>query len=135
SHNPSTSAGLNVAARPRDPGPIELFPPAPALNSALESEPWRGSELLFAGMPSPVHSAKAWILLFQRAAVSGLSSVVARICLKLSFERNSICSSVKSQGLAPLSSYTFPSYVPANQPLLPAGIAWCLLYNISPAIC
>ena len=48
--------GSKVAAMPSEPGHIEIAPPAAALNSALATVPWRGSELLLAGMPRPLPS-------------------------------------------------------------------------------
>ena len=67
-----TTAGSNVAAKPSEPGHIEILPPAPALNSALAIVPCLGSELLFAGIPIPILSANACTLLFHMAATSGL---------------------------------------------------------------
>ena len=94
--NCSTTAGSKVAARPRVVGQREILPPEPRLNSAVAAVSLRGSEELFAGMPWPSASTKAWTLLFQRAAVSGLSTVVTRTARRLSSSRNFFWGSVIS---------------------------------------
>src|SRR5580765_7365337 len=57
--NCKTIEGSNVAANPIDSGHIEIFPPEPRLYSAFATTPFRGSELLFAGIPNPKPSANA----------------------------------------------------------------------------
>ena len=103
SPNCRTRTGSKVAARPIEPGHMEMSPPEPALYSASAWVRWRGSELLLAGIPSPMPSTNSWTLLFQRAATSGLSTDVISTCLRSSLVRKSFWASERSQAFAPLS--------------------------------
>ena len=94
--NSSTREGSKVAAIPRDDGHIEILPPLPASYSAVACAPWRGSEELFAGIPWPKPSTKAWTLLFQRAASSGEETLVMSTARRLSSSRNFFCAAVMS---------------------------------------
>ena len=98
--NLRTSSGEKVAAKPREPGHIEMAPPPPELNSASALAEWRGSEELLAGMPKPIPSTKACTLLFHLAATTGLSTMVTRIWRRLSSVIKRLWLSVISQGLA-----------------------------------
>ena len=123
SPNCCTRSGSNVAARPIESGHIEISPPEPALNSASARARCRGSELLLAGIPSPVPSTSAWTLLFHRAAASGLSTEVISTCLTRSLVRKSLWLSERSQAFAPLSANGLPPYVGIPNGLGVAGIA------------
>ena len=83
-----TIPGSTVAARPSGVGQREIWPPEPALNSAVARVSLRGSELLLAGMPWPRASTKAWTRLFQRAATSGEATLVTSTARRLSSSRN-----------------------------------------------
>src|SRR3954454_24846459 len=104
---------------------MEIWPPAPALYSVVETTPLRGSELLFAGMPRPIPSTKACILLFHCAATSGLGTVVTSTCRRLSSVKNFFWSSDTSDGCAPLSAKGLLLYVDAlKYPRPTEGIDW-----------
>ncbi|MNE17194.1 hypothetical protein D3C80_1101680 [compost metagenome] len=83
--------GSKVADNPNSSGHCEIAPPDPALYSASLFAPFLGSELLLAGIPTPMPSTKAWMLLFHSAATIGLSTEVISTCRKLSFVKNAIC--------------------------------------------
>ena len=95
--------GSKLADSPRELGQEDTLPPWPEVNSAYESFPCLGSELIFTGIPNPIDSERDWILLFHLAATVELLTFVIKTCLRLSSSINFICSSDKSLGSAPLS--------------------------------
>lgn len=95
---------LGSVDRPMPLAHLEMGSPVTPIYSAMEPAPCRGSELLLAGMPKPVPFASAWRALFQSTAASVLSRPMMSTWRTLSSVMNFFCWSVRSQGLAPLSS-------------------------------
>ena len=68
--NSLTLSGSKEAVRPMPLAHLDMGSPVIPINSAPLPLPCLGSELLLAGIPKPVFSARACILLFHRTAVS-----------------------------------------------------------------